>query len=502
MNEMNSSTINSPVRFKIPESRDDKQALAMVRPRGLASRIVLPLLGADLAAMAVSVGIAGALAYEVSQHILNTPYQALGSSELVRRLLIWTVLSLGVCAWFYISGHYTIRRPLREDVPRIGAALFLVMLIDGFVQFATKADFSRAWLVSIWIIAAAIIPLARILVRRTLDAFGLWKMRAVVVGHGSHTQAVREGLSGDRYLGYDILPIEGPAWFVSHRRKELAAQVREFTTQRGVEVFVLVPDSEELENSKFLLDVLNILMVPYAVVPPIHRLPLMGLHMQAFLSSDAVLMTVRSGLLSPASRAVKRAFDILVALVLAVFFAPLMLIVAGLVALDGGPVLFGHKRIGHRGQAFRCWKFRTMVPDASSVLQKLLDSNPALNAEWLSTFKLKNDPRVTPIGGFLRKTSLDELPQIFNVIAGTMSLVGPRPVVASELDEFYGEDALYYRLVLPGITGLWQISGRSDTGYSRRVHLDAWYVRNWSLWSDILILLGTLPSVLRSRGAY
>ena len=143
-----------------------------------------------------------------------------------------------------------------------------------------------------------------------------------------------------------------------------------------------------------------------------------------------------------------------------------------------------------------------MVPDASSVLQKLLDGNPALNAEWLSTFKLKNDPRVTPVGGFLRKTSLDELPQIFNVIAGTMSLVGPRPVVASELDEFYGEDALYYRLVLPGITGLWQISGRSDTGYSRRVHLDAWYVRNWSLWSDILILLGTLPSVLRSRGAY
>jgi undecaprenyl-phosphate galactose phosphotransferase len=106
------------------------------------------------------------------------------------------------------------------------------------------------------------------------------------------------------------------------------------------------------------------------------------------------------------------------------------------------------------------------------------------------------------VGRFLRKTSLDELPQLFNVIAGTMSLVGPRPVVASELDDFYGEDALYYRLVLPGITGLWQISGRSDTGYNRRVHLDAWYVRNWSLWSDILILLGTLPSVLRSRGAY
>jgi Undecaprenyl-phosphate galactose phosphotransferase WbaP len=502
MKNTNSSTINSPMPLSVVQSRGEMPSSAAARPVNRTRGLVLPLLAADLAALVTSVAIAGGLGYEISKYFLKTPYQAWDSSGLAARLAIWAMLSAGVCIWFYAAGHYTIRRPLREDMPRIGAALSLLLLIDGFVQFATRADFSRVWLVSIWLVAAALIPLARILVRRMLNALGVWKLKAVIVGRGSHVEAVREGLSGDSYLGYQILPGKGPEWFNGQRREELATKVREFRSQSGVEVVFLVPDNEELEDSKFLLDVLNIQMVPYAIVPPIHRLPLIGLHMQAFLSSDAVLMTVRSGLLSPMSRAVKRAFDILVSLVLAIFFAPLLLVVAAIVATDGGPVLFGHRRVGHRGQTFRCLKFRTMVPDAQTVLQKLLDSDPALQAEWASTFKLKSDPRITPVGRFLRKTSLDELPQLFNVIVGTMSLVGPRPVVASELEEFYGEDALYYRLVLPGITGLWQISGRSDTGYNRRVHLDAWYVRNWSLWSDILILLGTLPSVLRSRGAY
>jgi len=502
MTDSNSSTITSPMPFSVVETRREMPSGASAQTVNGSRGLVMPLLGADLAALAVSVAIAGGIGYEFSRHLLKTPYMAWDSRSLLARLAIWSVLSIGVCVWFYVSGHYTIRRPLREDMPRIAAALGLLLLIDGFVQFATKADFSRVWLVSIWFIAAALIPIARVLVRHVLDAFGMWRLKAVIVGRGSHVEAVREGLSSDSYLGYEILPGKGPEWFNGQRRKELSAKVRDFRVQSGVEVVFLVPANDELEDSKFLLDVLNIEMVPYAIVPPIHRLPLIGLHMQAFLSSDAVVMTVRSGLLSPMSRAVKRAFDVLVSIVLVIFFAPLLLVVGAIVALDGGPILFGHRRVGQKGTTFRCLKFRTMVPDAPAVLQKLLESDPALQAEWSSTFKLKNDPRVTAVGRFLRKTSLDELPQLFNVIAGTMSLVGPRPVVASELDEFYGEDALYYRLVLPGITGLWQISGRSDVGYNRRVHLDAWYVRNWSLWSDIVILLGTLPSVLRSRGAY
>ncbi len=472
------------------------------RSRMNSARKIVVLLSADVAALVASVSIAGAIAYLVSWKFLALKFSAFESVELPARLGVWAVLITGLCAWFYISGHYTVRRPLREDVPRIGAALLLVMLIDGFVQFATKADFSRAWLVSVWVAAAATLPLFRIGARGLLESAGVWERKALLIGHGSHAAEVRDGLSKDSYLGYRIQQDSDFEWFSVPDRNKLGELISDHMARSGVEVFILVPDGEELQNCVRLIDVLNIQMVPYAIVPPIHRLPLVGLDMQAFLSSDAILMTVKSGLLNPLSRTVKRGFDLVAAGFLLVLLAPLLLVVAGLVALDGGVVTFGHPRVGHGGRSFRCLKFRSMVPDASSRLEKLLAENEELRHEWLTTYKLKDDPRVTAIGKFLRKTSLDELPQLVNVLQGSMSLVGPRPVVATELSQYYGEDAVYYQLVRPGITGLWQISGRSDTGYDRRVHLDAWYVRNWSLWNDVLILLGTLPSVLRSRGAY
>jgi Undecaprenyl-phosphate galactose phosphotransferase WbaP len=470
--------------------------------RQMSRNVFFYLLTTDLVALVGSIAIACALAYESSQHILRLPYLALGSSELPLRLGIWTTLICGVCVWFYVSGHYTVRRPLREEAPKIWSALFLLLLIDGFAEFVTKTDFSRGWLVSIWIVSAAALPVARIGIRRVLDSRGLWQLDAVIVGCGVHVDSVHEGLSGDRYLGYRVVSSSDPTWFTGCDRAEMDNKVREFSASSGIDVVILVPSKDELENSINLIDVLNIRMIPYALVPPIHRLPSVGLHMQPLLRSDAVLMTVRSGLLSPISRGVKRLFDVATASLLAIIFAPLLLLIAALVAADGGQVFFGHERVGRGGRPFRCFKFRTMAPNAADVLKKLLESDATLREEWLTTFKLKNDPRVTAIGRFLRKTSMDELPQLYNVLTGTMSLVGPRPVVSSELEQYYGEDALYYRMVLPGVTGLWQISGRSDTGYARRVHLDVWYVRNWSLWSDILILAGTLPSVLRSRGAY
>jgi len=153
------------------------------------------------------------------------------------------------------------------------------------------------------------------------------------------------------------------------------------------------------------------------------------------------------------------------------------------------------------GRIFKCLKFRSMRPDADRVLKELLANDPEAQAMWDKDFKLKNDPRITPIGNVLRKTSLDELPQLFNVLKGEMSLVGPRPVVKDELLR-YGENATYYLEARPGITGLWQVSGRNDTTYTERVNLDAWYVKNWSLWYDIAILFKTFGVVFRSKGAY
>lgn len=200
--------------------------------------------------------------------------------------------------------------------------------------------------------------------------------------------------------------------------------------------------------------------------------------------------------------AAKRVLDVIGAAVLLVLFAPLMAVIALLVARDGGPVLYRHRRVGRDGVPFDCLKFRSMVPDADRRLADLLERDPAARAEWEATRKLRRDPRVTPIGRLLRASSLDELPQLVNVLKGEMSLVGPRPVQQAELTAFYGAAAAYYRAVRPGLTGPWQISGRNDISYADRVALDVRYVTEASLLDDIRILLRTPLAVLRRRGAY
>jgi Undecaprenyl-phosphate galactose phosphotransferase WbaP len=199
--------------------------------------------------------------------------------------------------------------------------------------------------------------------------------------------------------------------------------------------------------------------------------------------------------------AAKRAFDIGAALVLLVLLSPLMLTVALLVMRDGGPCVFGHARVGMGGRKFRCLKFRSMVRNADAVLRDLLATDPTARAEWEKDFKLRHDVRVTALGRFIRRTSIDELPQLWNVVRGDMSLVGPRPVVEKELER-YGDSVSYYLRVLPGITGLWQVSGRNDADYDKRVMLDVTYVRNWTFAGDIVILFKTIGVVIHGRGAY
>ncbi|MCU4654379.1 sugar transferase [Roseibacterium sp. SDUM158016] len=197
----------------------------------------------------------------------------------------------------------------------------------------------------------------------------------------------------------------------------------------------------------------------------------------------------------------KRISDIVLAGIALAALAPLMLFVALMIRASGsGPVFYGHERIGLGGRTFRCLKFRTMRTDADTVLREVLAGDPALAAEWAATRKLRHDPRITRIGRVLREYSIDELPQLLNVIRGEMSLVGPRPVVAAELAR-YGSASALYLSARPGITGLWQISGRSDTTYEARVDLDSRYVTDWSLAGDAAILARTVPAVLGARGS-
>jgi exopolysaccharide production protein ExoY len=226
--------------------------------------------------------------------------------------------------------------------------------------------------------------------------------------------------------------------------------------------------------------------------------------MRQFASSPHIgALSIRKDLAPPPlGGLVKRGFDILGAIAALVMLCPLFILIALLVKLsDGGPVFYGHFRVGRGGRMFRCFKFRTMVTNGDAVLAAHLRADPLANIEWAATRKLKYDPRVTKVGIVLRKLSIDELPQIFNILVGDMSIVGPRPVVRDELDR-YGRSAIFYLRSRPGLTGLWQVSGRNDVSYATRVEFDRHYVENWSLAEDIRIIVKTVPVVCMSRGSY
>lgn len=233
--------------------------------------------------------------------------------------------------------------------------------------------------------------------------------------------------------------------------------------------------------------------------------------MPADLTADTIAADTKSGFISVAGRTralslprlglAKLAVDKIGALAGLMVLSPLMLAIAAWISLtEGGPVTFSHRRVGKGGRAFDCFKFRTMVPEAAEILKEVLASDPIAREEWEQNFKFERDPRVTRLGAFLRKSSLDELPQLWNVLRGDMSLVGPRPVTDAE-GALYGEHFATYKSVRPGLTGLWQISGRSNTTYDERVALDVSYVRQAGVLTDLKILVLTVVRVLQGRGA-
>lgn len=206
---------------------------------------------------------------------------------------------------------------------------------------------------------------------------------------------------------------------------------------------------------------------------------------------------IRRSSKQPVGKATKRAVDLLISLTALIAAAPLFLVIALLIKITaGGPVFYSHSRVGFQGRKFGCLKFRTMIETSETALTALLENDPVSLSEWRVSRKLRRDPRVTPLGHVLRKLSLDELPQFINVLKGEMSCIGPRPVVEEEL-KMYGASAASYKSTRPGLTGLWQVSGRSRTSYKRRIALDRYYATHWSLMLDISVLLRTIPAVLR-----
>ena len=240
-----------------------------------------------------------------------------------------------------------------------------------------------------------------------------------------------------------------------------------------------------------------------AIVPSLRRLPMFGLSTSSFFGKDMLLLQVRNNLSRLPQRALKRVLVIAGSVTALLLLSPVFLALAWMIRReDGGPVFFVQNRVGRNGEDFACWKFRSMVTDAEAQLARWGADNPGLLEKYRqSNFKLAEDPRLTRIGRWMRRKSLDELPQLFNVLLGEMSLVGPRPLLRRELPDYGAAISLYER-VRPGITGMWQVSGRSHTTFADRISYDEWYIKNWTLWYDVVILLRTVWVLLRGEGAY
>lgn len=414
---------------------------------------------------------------------------------------------------FWARGHYSRRQPFWDEQRQVVEIIFKLALMDFALMMLVRADTSRGAMLLAWGLTLVAIPLARNAARSILRSSGRWVRPTVIIGGGFNALESGAALSAERWMGLEVVAFVLQENEPSNR--ELVGdlcghqvQVRFMNDNADSvladwqqPVIVIALDIGGLNTHTRLIHELQRLTTDLYIIPALRGLPLCGMDIGHFFSHEVLLLHVRNNLGRWGHRLIKRMFDVAVASMLLLVLSPLLGLLAWRVRKDGGPAVFAHERIGRGGGTFRCLKFRTMVPDAQARLQELLDRDPVALSEWERERKLKQDPRITAVGHLLRRTSLDELPQLWNVLKGDMSLVGPRPVIRDELKE-YGDQLDYYLEARPGITGLWQISGRSDTTYATRVSLDAWYVRNWSLWYDLVILIRTVKVVLKGEGAY
>jgi UDP-galactose-lipid carrier transferase len=492
--------VYSPKHFdQTPLQASDALAPRKIASRGRLRAQACPatLLTADIAAFAAAAFLASAMsiretASPYTRAIVNVT--ALGAGWHGWGTLLVLVSLLG---YFGGRGHYTTRVPSWTQLGDVVLAIVVALACDTFLSIAIYGQPVLAEGLLRWVLYCPCLLLLRASTRQLFRYCGLWSLGTLIVAEPDDTAAAEAALLSDPALGYRLVGTVTPDWAASLSDDALLDVV----AQRGADFVVVSVGGAEPQAERAILDALRRTGLPVAVVPALHGMPVIGFRQHYFLGHDIVMLVSSSNLARPFSRVVKATFDQIAAIILLVLLTPLLVGLALSVRADGGPIFYRHRRIGAGGRFFDCIKFRSMMVDADNVLRRLLMTDPVAAAEWAATQKLRNDPRITRIGRFLRASSLDELPQLFNVLRGEMSLVGPRPIVLAEVAR-YGSAIEHYYAAKPGITGLWQVSGRSDMSYARRVQLDVWYVRNWTLWHDIAILFKTIPAVFLRRGAH
>jgi exopolysaccharide biosynthesis polyprenyl glycosylphosphotransferase len=464
--------------------------------------VVLPLFLLDAVCIALSLTAAYQLRFQLMQY-----YGPL--SEAFYNRLTWIAIPM----WVVIFALYRLYHPdrlfggMREYITVINActAGLVGLILYSFLDRNVEHDISRGWLAIVWFLSVISVSLTRFGYRRLvyyLRRRGLFIRRALVVGVNEEGQAVVSQLRGSPEAGVEVVGFVDPALPLGMTVEGLRvlgkpSRLRSLVRRLRVEELIVIPTAmrrEELLNiyrdwgtdkriRVCLSSGLYELCTTGAQVREIGFIPLLSLNRTRITGVDALM---------------KAAADFVGAVVAVVLLAPVFLIVSILVRRGSpGPVIYRRRVVGLYGRRFDAYKFRTMIPDAEAYLEAHLE----LKEQWDSTGKIQEDPRITRVGRLLRRYSLDELPQLFNVLKGQMSLVGPRMITPEELRHF-GRWRHNLLTVKPGLTGLWQVSGRSDLSYEDRVRLDMHYIRNYTLWTDLKLVFNTIWTVLRGRGAY
>lgn len=455
------------------------------------------------------------LAYEARANVfprfLPTPKF---SFTFLYHLGLWW-MPLAIISFMAYERLYTQRLPFWDEtfkvIKALTASILVILAVVSLGKMSPKI--SRLVILSLWLFSLFIFPLFRLWGKKILVSKGLWLEKIIILGAGNAGRALAQGLEREKTMGYRIVgfldddptrqgekvetrhgsyPVLGPLSSLKEKMEEL-----------GVKTVAIAMPSIGIQRLRELVKKVYLLTHQVLLVPELKGITLLNAQIIPLFMEQLFILRLRNNLKSPLNRAVKRTFDLVVGSLVLLALAPFMAIMALAISLEspGGP-FFIQERWGRKGSLFRCIKFRTMYRDSDSKLKDYLEQNPEAREEWEEFKKLKGfDPRVTRVGRLLRKTSLDELPQLINVIKGEMSLVGPRPYLPREKEDM-GE---YFSTILvakPGITGLWQVSGRNELPFKERLILDAWYVQNWSLWLDIVILFKTVKVLLKGEGAY
>lgn len=463
-----------------------------IRHAARRSVVVISLALADGVSLLTVVGLSSlALGANLAAGFGASPIAA-GAAWLAVSWLLFQVFGL------YSGPTYSPTRELRQSFVAVTHAFVFL----GIGRLLAGAPWGGAALVVAWLAALAVVPLARAVNRHGLGRWPALATPVLIIGSGPSAVAVYRALRARPQCGLRPVGLIDDWPMVTTDAPHLGgfAEAPRLAKQNGVLHAVIALAEGRAKDVSTALDICSHAIPHIWWAPDLAILPSLGNRSSELAGRAAIELSQR--LLLPLPRLAKRAVDLGLALVLVVLGWPLFLLLCLAVkASSPGPVFYRQERLGRGGRRFYVWKFRTMVRNADEALGDYLAAHPEEQREWEANHKLRRDPRVTWAGRFLRRTSLDELPQVWNVIRGEMSLVGPRPIVVAEIPK-YGDRYRLYARVVPGVTGLWQVSGRNNTTYEERVQLDTEYVRNWSCWLDLYILIRTVKTVLLREGAY